>query len=162
MRIPTLLLTAATLLALPACSPPVDLSKGLQVEVISSGWFDAGIENGKNKLVPSISFTLKNVSDENLVMLEINAIFRRMTDKDEGELGRGFVIAAGPSGLAPGVSSRVFTVRSEFGYLGTEPRLQILQNTQFIDGKVALSGKYGALPWKPLGEYPIMRRVIAQ
>jgi hypothetical protein len=162
MRVRTLLLTAATLLALPACRPPVDLSRDLQVEVVSSGWYDAGIDKGMNKLVPSISFTLKNTSDQTLVMLEINAIFRRVTNKDEGELGRGFVIAAGPSGLAPGVSSRVFTVRSEFGYLGTEPRLQILQNTQFIDGKVALSGKYGSLGWEPLGEYPIMRRLITR
>jgi hypothetical protein len=160
MRVPTLLLITATLLVLPACRQAVDLSKGLQVDVISSGWYDAGIENRKNKLLPSISFTLKNVSDRDLVMLQVDAAFRRVTDKEDTELGRGFVAAAGPSGLAPGATTGVLTVRSPFGYLGAEPRLEILQNSKFIDGKVELFGRYGATAWKRLGEYPITRQLI--
>jgi hypothetical protein len=162
MRVPTLVLIAATLLAVPACRPTVDLSTALQVDVISSGWFDAGIENRKNKLLPSISFTLKNVSDRSLVMLQVDAAFRRVTDSESSELGRGFVTAAGPSGLAPGATTPVLTVRSDFGYVGTEPRLQILQNSQFVDGKVELFGKYGSTAWTRLGEYAITRQLITQ
>ena len=33
------------------CGPDVDLTKALHVEVVSTGWFDAGIVNGQNKLV---------------------------------------------------------------------------------------------------------------
>ena len=46
----------------PACGPTVDLTKGLEVEIVTSGWFDVGIVNGQNKLVPSVTFTLKNLS----------------------------------------------------------------------------------------------------
>jgi hypothetical protein len=160
MRVPIWLMMTAILPAVAACRPAVDLAKGLQVDVISSGWFDAGIENGKNKLVPTVSFALKNVSDRNLVMLQVNAVFRRVTDKADSELGRAFVTAAGPSGLAPGATTAVLTVKSDFGYLGTEPRLEILQNSQFVDGKVELFGKYGSMAWERLGEYPITRRLI--
>jgi hypothetical protein len=148
--------------ALSACRPTVDVAKDLQVSVVSSGWFDAGIENRKNKLLPTLSFTLKNVSDQKLVMLQVNAAFRRVTDKEDSELGRGFITAAGTSGLAPGATTPVLTVRSEYGYLGTEPRLEMLANAQFIDAKVELFGKYGSTAWKRLGEYSITRRLIVE
>src|SRR5688500_1741122 len=49
-------------LALTACrSTPVELSKQLTVTDVTTGWFDAGVvEGNKNKLVPTISFRLKN------------------------------------------------------------------------------------------------------
>ena len=50
-------LTAA--LAASGCGKTVDLATGLQVLDVSTGWFDAGIVDGKNKLVPSVSFTLQ-------------------------------------------------------------------------------------------------------
>src|SRR5215467_10407991 len=83
-------------LSTASCRPPVDLTKGLQVEVVSSGWLDAGIIDGKNKLVPTISFKLKNLSTEPLVTLQVNSIFRRVTDKEEW--GSAFLPAAGSSG----------------------------------------------------------------
>ena len=33
--------------------------RALQVTELSSGWFDAGIVEGKNKLVPSVTFRLR-------------------------------------------------------------------------------------------------------
>jgi hypothetical protein len=66
-----------------ACGPTVDLSKGLQVLNVSTGWFDAGIVNGQNKLVPSMSFELRNASSQRLVVLQVNALFRRVTEKEE-------------------------------------------------------------------------------
>ena len=53
MRSSVLLCFLAFLCA--GCGPDVDLTKALQVEVVSTGWFDAGIVNGQNKLVPSIT-----------------------------------------------------------------------------------------------------------
>src|SRR5260221_3586662 len=81
------------------CGPAVDLSKGLQVLDVSSGWHDAGLVNGSNKLVPAVTFKLHNVSDQSLGTLQVNALFRRVNEKDEW--GSGFVTAAGSSGLAP-------------------------------------------------------------
>jgi hypothetical protein len=162
MRVPALLLIATILPALSACGPTVDLSKGLQVNVVSSGWSDAGIVNGNNKLVPSISFTLKNVSDQNLPVLLVNGVFRRVTNKEEPAWGTGLATAADSSGLAPGATTPVLTVTSEAGYTSTDPRPQILRNKQFIDAKVQLFGKYGSTQWASLGEHAITRRLIAQ
>ena len=66
-----------------ACGPTVDLKKGLQIDVLSSGWADAGVVGGQNKLVPTVTFTLKNISDQKLVVLQINASFRRANEKVE-------------------------------------------------------------------------------
>ena len=63
---------------------------------VSTGWFDAGIVDGQNKLVPTVTFTLKNVSDQKLRVLQVNALFRRVTENDEW--GSGLVTVAGSDG----------------------------------------------------------------
>jgi hypothetical protein len=143
------------------CGPTVDLTKGLQLTIVETGWFDAGIVNGQNKLVPSVSFTLKNVSDQNLVTLQINALFRRINENEEW--GSGFLTAAGSSGLAPGASTPVLTVRSNLGYTGSDQsRQEMLQNTHFIDAKVELFAKYAAIQWVRMGTYPITRQLLTK
>src|SRR5206468_11952681 len=82
------------------CGPTVDLRKALQIEVINTGWYDAGIVNGQNKLVPSLTFRVTNVSNRTLSTLQVNALFRRVTESDEW--GSALVTAAGSSGLPPG------------------------------------------------------------
>jgi hypothetical protein len=148
--------TFVTLLA-TACGSPIDLSTGLQVDAVSTGWFDAGNVDGKKKLVPEISFRLKNTSDRKLTMLEVNALFRRVGDEDEW--GSGFVTAAGSSGLAPGVITGVITVRSRLGYTGIESGAEMLDNSHFVDARVVLLAKYRSTNWTRLGEYSITRRL---
>ena len=152
--------SATLLLAAIACGPAVDLKKGLQLTVTSTGWYDAGLVDGKNKLVPTVSFTLKNESDQRLSTLQVNAIFRRANEKDEW--GSGMVTAAGSQGLAPGAATSTLTIKSQLGYTGTESRQDMLHNSQFVDAKVELFGKYGSTQWTRLGEYPITRQLLAQ
>ena len=148
-------------LSVSGCGPTVDLATGLQVQDVSTGWFDAGIVKGQNKLVPSISFTIKNTSDQKLVSLQINAIFRRMTEKDEW--GTGFLTAAGSDGLAPGSVTPPLTLRSPLGYTGSgESREEMLRNSHFVDAIVELSAKYGSAQWKRIGEFPIARLLITK
>jgi hypothetical protein len=157
-RAGTLLLLA---LVSPGCGPTVDLTKGLQVTIVNSGWFDAGIVNGHNKLVPSVSFTLKNVSEQKLVSLQINALFRRVTENEEW--GSAFLTAAGSDGLAPGATSPVLIARSQLGYTGSdESRQEMLQNSQFIDAKVELFAKYASIQWVRMGTYPIDRQLLTK
>lgn len=160
MRAPgRLLLTFALFCA--GCGPAVDLTKGLQVEVVDTGWYDVGIVNGQNKLVPSITFKLKNVSEQKLKTLQVNALFRRVTEPDEW--GSGFMTVAGSDGLAPGASTDPLTIRSMLGYTGAEQsRLEMLRNSHFVDAKVDLFAKYGPTQWVRLGEYPITRQLLAK
>jgi hypothetical protein len=147
--------------ACSGCGPAVDLTKGLQVEIVNTGWFDAGIVNGQNKLVPSVTFTLKNLSDQTLGTLQVNASFRRVAETDEW--GNGFVTAAGSAGLAPGATTSPITIKSQLGYTGSEQsRQEMLLNTHFVDAKVELSAKYGSQQWARLGSYPIGRQLITK
>lgn len=143
-----------------ACGPTVDLTKALQVDIVSTSWLDAGIVNGQNKLVPAISFKLKNLSDQRLPVLQVNALFRRVNEKDEW--GSGFLTVAGSGGLKPGATTDTLTITSQLGYTGTEPRLEMLKNTHFVDATVDLFAKYGSTQWAKLGEYPITRRLLPQ
>ena len=155
------LLVLVGLLACPGCARPVDLTKGVQVLNVTTGWYDAGIVNGQNKLVPTVSFTLKNVSDQKLVTLQINALFRRVGENDEW--GSAFLTAVGSEGLAPGATSAVFTARSQLGYTGSDQsRQDMLQNTHFVDASVQLLAKYASTQWVKVGEYPIVRELLTK
>ncbi len=143
------------------CGPTVDLTTGLQVEIVNTGWFDAGVGNGQNKLVPSVTFTLKNVSDQKLVALQVQALFRRLNENDEW--GNGFVTAVGSQGLAPGATTPPITIRSQLGYTGSDQsRQDMLQNSHFVDAKVELFAKYASTQWARVGTWPITRQLLSK
>jgi hypothetical protein len=161
MRALVRLLLSAAVVSTAACGPTVDLTKGVEVAIVSTGWYDVGIVNGQNKLVPAVSFTLKNVSDQKLVSLQVNALFRRVSENDEW--GSEMVTAAGSSGLPPGQTTGVLAVKSPRGYTGSDQsRLEMLQNTHFVDAKVDLFAKYGSTQWARIGTYPITRQLLAK
>ena len=141
-----------------ACGQTVDLTKGVRVEALSTGWLDAGMVDGRNKVVPAVSFKLKNVSDQPLKTLQVNAVFRRAS-KDE-EWGSGFRTVAGSGGLAPGAATDTVTIKADLGYTGTDPRDALLTNSQFVDAKVDLFAKYGSTQWARIGEFPITRQLV--
>jgi hypothetical protein len=159
MRALVRLLLVVAVVSAAACGPTVDLTKGVEVTIVDSGWYDVGIVNGQNKLVPAVSFTLKNVSEQKLVSLQVNALFRRVTENDEW--GSELVTVAGSSGLPAGQATGVLNVKSPRGYTGSDQsRLEMLQNTHFVDAKVDLFAKYGSTQWTRIGTYPITRQLL--
>jgi hypothetical protein len=143
-----------------ACAPDVDLKKGLVIQDVATGWFDAGIVNGQNKLVPAISFKLKNVSDQKLKVIQVNVLFKRVNDP--AEWGSGFLTVVGSAGLAPGAVTEALLVKSNLGYTGSDQtRQEMLQNSQFIDARAEFSAKYGSIQWARLAEFPVTRTLIA-
>jgi len=161
MRAPVGLALLVVSVLCTGCGPAVDLTKGLEVTILNSGWYDAGIVSGQNKLVPSVTFTLKNTSDQRLSTLQVNALFRRVTENDEW--GSGFLTAAGSDGLSPGATTAAMTIKSPLGYTGTDQsRLEMLQNSHFVDAKVELFAKYGSTQWTRLGSFPITRQLLTK
>jgi hypothetical protein len=154
-------LAIAASLIIAGCGHDFDVEKVVKITDVHTGWYDAGIQDGKNKLVPSISLKLQNISDEPVESVQVNAIFRR-----EGETqawGEHFVAAIDRDGLAPHQTTPgELVLRSNLGYTGTESRLQMLQNTQFVDAKVEIFGKHGSRTWQKLGEYKIDRQLLTQ
>jgi hypothetical protein len=137
-----------------------DISKLLVVTDVKTGWFDAGIENGMNKLVPTLMLTLKNASNEKITLVQLNAVIRRVGDKEEW--GGAYTQAIGSDGLAPGASTKPIVLRSKLGYTGIEPRNVMLKNSQFVDARIQLFAKYGGANWVKLGEYPVARELLTQ
>jgi hypothetical protein len=153
------LLIFAALVASAGCEPTVDLTRGITINIVKTGWYDVGIVNGQNKLVPSITFTVTNASDQKLRMLQINSLFRRVSEPDEW--GSAMVTAAGSEGLAAGATTVPLTVKSNLGYTGSDQtRQEMLRNSHFVDAKVELFAKYGSIQWVRIGDYPISRELL--
>jgi hypothetical protein len=144
------------------CSRGIEVEKAVKIVDVHTGWYDAGIQpDGKNKLVPSISLGLQNVSTEPVRSVQINAIFRRVNEP-EVAWGEHFVRAIDRDALAPAASTQPLVLRSNLGYTGTQPRMQMLQNKEFVDSKVEIFAKAGSRTWVKLGEYPIDRQLLTQ
>ena len=148
--------------AASACSGsaggPID--KLLQPADVKTGWFDAGVEDGKNKLVPTVSIRLKNVSSEPVANVQLNAVIRRVGETEEW--GGAFRKVIDSTGLPPGASTEPIVLRSNLGYTGIEPRAQMLKNSQFVDAQVQVFAKHGGNQWTKLGEWRIARELLAQ
>src|SRR4030095_16461746 len=60
-----------------------DITKVLTVGDVKTGWYDAGVENGLNKLVPSVMLTLTNGGSEPISNVQLNAVIRRVGETEE-------------------------------------------------------------------------------
>jgi hypothetical protein len=127
---------------------------------VRTGWFDAGVEDGKNKLLPTIVLRLKNVSGAPVANVQLNAVIRRVGETEEW--GGAFRKVIDSSGLAAGATTEPIVLRSNLGYTGTEPRAQMLKNRQFVDAQVQVFAKHGGNQWTKLGEWRIARELLVQ
>jgi hypothetical protein len=148
-----------TALVVSGCARTRNVEEDLKLVDVKTGWYDAGIVDGQNKIVPSITLKLQNISDESISRVQVWAVFRRANeDKTWGEH---FVRAIGPEGLDPGKTGNSLVLRSTLGYTGSQSRAQLLQNREFVDAKVNVFGKHGSRTWIKMGEYTIDRHLLA-
>ena len=59
------------ILANAGCSPNVDLTRGVRIESIATGWYEAMAAEGQIKLVPAVRLRIANVSQETLRTLQV-------------------------------------------------------------------------------------------
>ena len=170
-----------------ACGgPALDVETALAVTDVTTGWLDVGFDPlGRNKLVPTISFGLENVSDDRVRTLQLNGVFRRCLPVYQGqelpvsevspadpaagtcagedaEWGNAFVRAVGREGVQPGTRAGPFTMESGLGYTGEQARREMLGHRDFVDAKVELFVKHRADQWAKMGEFQIDRRLLTQ
>jgi hypothetical protein len=137
-----------------------EVEKDLRVIDVRTGWYDLGIVEGQNKLVPSVSLKLTNVSEESIGGVEIQALFRRV---DEDKIwGDHFIRAIGRDGLDPAATTPLIVLRSPRGYTGSQSRLKMLESSQFVDARVSIFGKQGSRNWVKMGEFPIDRQLLTE
>ena len=136
-----------------------EVEKDLRIVNVQTGWYDAGIlEGGMNKLVPSIALELQNVSEREISRVQLNAVFRRVGE--EQAWGDHFVRAIEADGLEAGGTTETIVLRSTLGYTGSEPRLRMLENREFVDATVEVFGRHGSRTWTKMGEYQIERHLL--
>jgi len=161
-RTPRLVLVAVLALFSASCGSSVDAVAALEPVDVVTGWFDDGIIEGqKNKLVPSVTLKLRNKTGEPLKSIQINAIFRRVGEQEMWGEYFGWAIPRDPV-LAAGAETEPLVMRSTLGYTGTQPRMQMLQNKEFVDAKVEIFLKQGSKVWAKLAEYPIQRQLLTK
>jgi hypothetical protein len=150
---------AAALLAAGCRSREVE--KDLRITDVKTGWYDAGIVEGQNKLVPSISFRLQNISGEAISRVKMNAVFHTV-DVPQDAWGDYLIQAIGSNALDAGATGGRLVMRSPRGYTGTEPRLVMLRNSQFVDATVSVFGRHGSRNWVKLGDFRIDRQLLTE
>ena len=148
---------SACVALLASCGRAPDVTSALAVQVLTTGWRDAGPVSGRNKLVPSAAVKVTNVSGETLRSVQVNAVFHRVGEG--GEWGSAFLSAAGSSGLTPG-SGATLTLNSERGYTGDDPEDLMLHNHQFVDVTVDVFAKYGSGQWTRVAQSRIQRDLL--
>ena len=167
MRILAPALILAVLIA--GCSGPLDLKQVLQVTEAAGGFHDVGIVDGRNKLVPRITFRITKSTDDSIRPLSLNLVFKKLPKPG----------AAVPPGSPAeedwdevfvqnvpfeGNQTAPIILETKAGYTGDSPqsRAEILKHSQFQDVRVHIFAKHSASQWVEIATFDIPRQVLAQ
>lgn len=161
LRAHALRLSYAALLTLSASAcTQVDLKTALEIQELSSGYHDAGITDaGLNKLVPSVTFRIKNISAEPISSVDMVIFFWGVEYEQPKELDEVIIKAIGSEGLAPGAMTEPIVVRSKQGFSLEQPRAELFNHGQFRDTTAKLFMKRGG-KIVPFGEHTTERRLL--
>ena len=137
-----------------SCTKEVDIKQAVQVTDVTTGWFDAGVVDGKNKLVPSISFRLRSNS-EDLTSVALNIAFKFV---DNGEINEEIFKQRVPFQNG---QTDLLTVRSQTGFTGEPPqsRAEMLQNSNFRDIEAVILVRQSASHWVELHRVKLDRQL---
>jgi hypothetical protein len=156
-RLKALCVVVAGLLA-ASCATSVDLKESVQVADVSAGWFDAGVVDGKNKLVPSVSFRLRNTSDQDLSAVSINIAFKFLDNGDDlEEVFKQRVPFENKQ-------TELLTVRAQTGFTGEPPqsRADMLRNSYFRDVEAIIFVRQASAQWAELHRVRVERQLLTQ
>ena len=148
-------------LTLTGCRGELDVPASLEVTQVTSGWFDAGLNNlGRNKLVPSVSFRLANTTEDTVRHLQLNAVFRRAGEDEEW--GNAYVRVVGTEGIPSGEASGVLRLDSGRGYTGEQSQAEMLAHRDFVDVTMDLFVKHRGDQWALLDSVDVDRLLLIQ
>jgi len=153
-----LLLAGVIACVSPGCAPAPDLTK-LQLAETFTGWYDFGVVGGLNKLVPSLSFRLKNTGSVPVDAIQLTVSFWQ--EGADGEQDSAEVKGVGAQAIPPNASGDPILVRSTVGYTTEGPRADIFTNPKYKDWLVKVFAKRSG-KIVPIGELKIDRRIIPQ
>lgn len=150
--------------ALSGCSSNVDIKQAIELADTSGGWYDAGIVDGKNKIVPRVTFRLRKKSGADVDSVAVNVVFRHPAapgSTTEDEWGEAFIQSAT---FTEGSQTPILTVNTENGYTGDPPqsRTDLFKNSGFRDVRAHVFAKYSSTQWVELGTIDVPRQLITR
>jgi len=154
------LLLLPSALTTGSCANPIDFKQTLAMTDVVSGWFDAGVVAGRNKIVPNVTLRFRKKAPVELERISLNALFRA-TDGKESELDNDVFIQRVDF---EGEQTPLITVRAENGYTADPPqsRADMLKHSEFRDMRVQILVKHGASQWTDMGWIDIKRQLLTQ
>jgi len=154
-----LLISLACAVVLSACDNR-EVENVVKVTDVETGWYDAGVVDGQNKLVPSVSFRLQNVTTDPIESVQVNAVFHQVTE--DLAWGDRLIRGVGSDGLAGGATGNTLIVRGPRGFTSTVPRQEMLKHKEFVDVKVNRFARHGSRTWQKIGEFPIEGKLLTE
>jgi hypothetical protein len=158
-RFSLLLITA---LAAGSCNRSLDVKQALEVVDTTSGWYDAGIVDGKNKIVPSITFKLRKKPDVDLSVIALNIAFRYVPPPGSDVEEPWEDVFLQRAEFKNGNETDPLLVRLPNGYTGEPPqsRLEMLKNSRFRDVRAHIFAKYSSSQWVEIGVVDVQRQLL--
>ena len=156
-RSPVLVLACLWLIAGWGCGPQPNLATDLKFLPSLTGYADEGIKDGLNKIVPSITFQLKN--EGQLPITNVDLVLAYWVVGEDGEKDSKQVRGIGNDPLAPGATSETMTVQSSIGYTHEGPRVDMFTNSLFKGFIVKVFAKRAGKTTR-LGEFPVEARLL--
>ena len=163
-RLPPVL-AVAVLMGTAGCTAAVDVKASLSLSDTTAGWYDAGIVDGKNRIVPMVQFRVRKTPDTELDSVALNVVFRHPPapgGNTEEEWDQTFVQNAQ---FSEGQQTPLMTIRTdEKGYTGDPPqsRQDLFKNTQFRDIRARVFAKTGSSQWAEIGVIDVPRELITR
>jgi hypothetical protein len=156
MRRAHAIVLALLLAGAAGCGPQLDLAKLEPTDVVS-GYYDDGVKDGLNRLLPSISFRLKNNGAVAASEVQLTVSFWR--DGDDGEKDSLEVAGIGGEAVPQGGTTPPILVRAKVGYTLAQPRDELFTHSLFTDFTARIFAKRGG-KIVPLGQFRIERRIL--
>ena len=147
------------MLAAPACTRQVDIKQTFRVTDLSGGYYDAGVVDGKNKLIPTVSFRIDKNTSEEIRPLSVNILFKQVKGSTDEEWDDVFLQRVD---FSEGNRTSLLTLRPAAGVTGDPPqsRAEMLKNSYFIDIRAVIFAKQSSSNWVELARFDIPRQIL--
>lgn len=160
-RSAVLVLGSLWLIANWGCGPEPNLADLKLVPQIS-GYSDDGIVQegeftGQNRILPSVTFQIKNDGKLPVEYVDITVAF--WTVANDKEYDSKLLHTIGRQPLAPGASTDSITVRSTVGFTSPAAPADFFAQTRFVDFKVKVFARRAGIN-ATLGEIIVERRLL--
>ena len=140
-----------------ACGPDVDVAKSITVTDVISGYYDNGLKNGWNYLMPSITFRLANSAPSSVTGLELTVAYWQ--DGKDGEWDSVLLQRIGNDTIPAGGKSDPVTVRGTVGYRLEDVRNNLFTHHSFVDVTAKIFARRGGRIY-PIGNVKLEHQIL--